>query len=113
MTVPGVGPVVALDLVALVDDPSRFRRAENVGAFLGLTPRRYQSGETDWCDRISKCGAGSMRSFLFEVATTLTGRVQEFSALKSWAAHRADHLTPLGAENVCPSGTVRPILASG
>ena len=74
MTVPGVGPVVALNFVALVDDPSRFRRAENVGAFLGLTPRRHQSGELDWSGRISRCGDGTMRSLLFEAATTLIGR---------------------------------------
>jgi transposase len=89
MTVPGVGPVVALNFVALVDEPSRFRRAENVGAFLGLTPRRYQSGEMDWSGRISKCGDGTMRSLLFEAATTLIGRVQKFSALKSWAVRLA------------------------
>lgn len=89
MTVPGVGPVVALNFVALVDDPSRFRRTENVGAFLGLTPRRYQSGEMDWSGRISKCGDGTMRSLLFEAATTLIGRVQKFSALKSWAVRLA------------------------
>ena len=89
MTVPGVGPVVALNVVALVDDPSRFRRAENVGAFLGLTPRRHQSGELDWSGRISRCGDGTMRSLLFEAATTLIGRVQKFSALKSWAVRLA------------------------
>lgn len=89
MTVPGVGPIVALNFIALVDDPSRFRRAENVGAFLGLTPRRYQSGEMDWSGRISKCGDGTMRSLLFETATTFIGRVQKFSALKSWAVRLA------------------------
>ena len=89
MTIPGVGPVVALNFVALVDDPSRFGRAENVGAFLGLTPRRYQSGEMDWSGRISKCGDGAMRSLLFEAATTLIGRVKKFSALKSWAVRLA------------------------
>jgi transposase len=89
MTVPGVGPIVALNFVALVDDPSRFRRVENVGAFLGLTPRRHQSGEMDWSGRISRCGDGTMRSLLFEAATTLIGRVQKFSALKSWAVRLA------------------------
>jgi len=89
MTIPGVGPTVALNFIALVDDPSRFRRAENVGAFLGLTPRRHQSGEMDWSGHISKCGDGAMRSLLFEAASTLIGRVQKFSALKSWAVRLA------------------------
>ncbi|WP_235935834.1 transposase [Tritonibacter mobilis] len=56
---------------------------------MGLTPRRYQSGEMDWSGRISKCGDGTMRSLLFDAATTLIGRVQKFSALKSWAVRLA------------------------
>lgn len=89
MTIPGVGAIVALNFVALIDDPSRFRKAENVGAFLGLTPRRHQSGEVDWSGRVSKCGDGVMRSLLFEAATTLIGRVQKYSTLKSWAVRLA------------------------
>lgn len=85
MTIPGVGAVVALNFVALVDDPSRFCKTANVGAFLGLTPKRHQSGDVDWSGRISKCGDGVMRSLLFEAATTLITRVKKFSALKSWA----------------------------
>ena len=56
MTVPGVGPVTALAFLSTIDDPSRFRRARDVGPYLGLTPKRYQSGETDRQGRISKCG---------------------------------------------------------
>lgn len=89
MTVPGVGAVVALNFVALIDDPSRFPKTENVGAFLGLTPRRHQSREIDWSGRVSKCGDGVMRSLLFEAATTLITRVKTFSALKSWAVRVA------------------------
>ncbi|MEI4234161.1 transposase [Roseovarius sp. D22-M7] len=89
MTIPGVGAIVALNFVALIDDPSRFRKAENVGAFLGLTPRRHQSGEIDWSGRVSKCGDGVMRSLLFESATTLITRARKFSALKSWAVRLA------------------------
>lgn len=47
MTIPGVGPLTALAFRATVDQPERFRRSRDVGAHLGLTPRRYQSGETD------------------------------------------------------------------
>ena len=89
MTVPGVGPIVALNFIALVDDASRFRRATDVGAFLGLTPRRYQSGETDWSGRVSKCGDAQMRGLLFEAATCLIRQVKRFSALKSWAVRLA------------------------
>lgn len=89
MTIPGVGPIVSLSFVALVDDPARFRRGADVGAFLGLTPRRYQSGEIDWSGRISRCGDRAMRSMLFEAATALISRTQRFSALKSWAVRLA------------------------
>ncbi|WP_081356553.1 IS110 family transposase [Agrobacterium vitis] len=56
MTVPGVGAIVALTFRATVDDPGRFKKSVTVGAHFGLTPRRCQSGETDWSGRISKCG---------------------------------------------------------
>jgi transposase len=89
MTIPGVGPAVSLSFIALVDDPARFRRVSDVGAFLGLTPRRHQSGEMDWSGRVSKCGDRAMRSLLFEAASALISRVQKFSALKSWAVRLA------------------------
>src|SRR4029079_19176703 len=47
MTVPGVGPVVALTYRATVDMPARFRNSKAVGAVFGLTPAKYQSGEID------------------------------------------------------------------
>jgi transposase len=56
MTVPGVGPLTALAFCAPIDQPDRFRKSRDVGARLGLTPRRYQSGETDVQGRISRCG---------------------------------------------------------
>jgi len=57
MTIPGVGPIVSLSFIALVDDANRFRKSADIGAFLRLTPRRYQSGEMDYSGRISKCWA--------------------------------------------------------
>jgi transposase len=89
MTIPGVGPIVALSFMALVDDPRRFRRAADVGAYLGLTPRRSQSGEIDHSGRVSRCGNGSMRGLLFEAATALIRLVKRFSPLKSWAVRLA------------------------
>ncbi|WCR03760.1 IS110 family transposase [Paracoccus saliphilus] len=85
MTVPGVGPLVALNFIATLDDASRFRRSSDVGAFLGLTPRRYQSGEIDRSGRISKCGDAEMRRLLVSAAASLMTQVRRFSPLKSWA----------------------------
>jgi transposase len=65
MTVPGVGPVVALAYIAVIDDPQRFAHSRDVGAYLGITPKRYQSGEVDQAGRISKCGDGFARTCLY------------------------------------------------
>ena len=89
MTIPGVGPIVSLSFIALVDDADRFSKASDVGAFLGLTPRRYQSGETDYSGRTSKCGDAAMRGLLFEAASCLIRQVKRFSPLKSWAVRLA------------------------
>jgi transposase len=89
MTVPGVGPIVALSFIATIDDANRFAKATDVGAYLGLTPRRYQSGEIDYSGRISKRGDGTMRKLLYEAASVLITRVQRFSPLKSWAVRLA------------------------
>src|SRR5262245_6982193 len=64
MTVPGVGPVVALTYRATVDVPARFRNSKAVGAVFGLTPSRYQSGESDRSGRISRCGDEMTRMML-------------------------------------------------
>lgn len=69
---------------------SRFRKAVDVGAYLGLTPRRHQSGETDWSGRISKRGDGAMRKLLYEAANILIQRVPRFSPLKAWAVRLAE-----------------------
>ena len=84
MTASGVGPVTALAFVASIDDPTRFNRSRSVGAYLGLTPRRHASGEMDWSGRISKCGDGLVRTYLFEAAGVLLTRVQKWCALKAW-----------------------------
>ncbi len=89
MSVPGVGPLTALAFMTAVDDPERFAHSSTVGAYLGLTPRRYQSGEVDRAGRISKCGDGLARAYLFEAAHTLLTRVKRWSALKAWAARLA------------------------
>ena len=84
MTVPGVGPVTALTVCSAVDDPARFNRSRAVGAHFGLTPRRYQSGETDRVGHISKQGDGLARQALYEAANVLLTRTSKWSALKAW-----------------------------
>jgi transposase len=89
MTVPGVGAIVALTYRSTIDDPGRFRSSRSVGAFLGLTPRRYQSGETDRVGAISKAGDPAARVALFEAAHVLLTRVARWSALKAWGMRLA------------------------
>jgi transposase len=84
MTVPGVGPLTALAFRATVDQPDRFRRSRDVGAHLGLTPRRYQSGETDVQGSISRCGDELARTALYEAARSLPIRSSKWSSLRSW-----------------------------
>ena len=84
MTVPSVGPITAMAFLSAVDDVDRFKHARDVGAYLGLTPTRYQSGETDRQGRISKCGDAFIRTCLYEAAHVLLTKVQRFSPLKAW-----------------------------
>jgi transposase len=84
MTMPGVGPHTALAFVATIDDPGRFKASRQVGAYLGLTPRTYQSGEIDRKGRITRHGDGLLRTSLFEAAIALLTRVRRPSALQAW-----------------------------
>jgi transposase len=84
MTVPGIGVVTALTFRHTIDDPSRFSSANDVGAYLGLTPRRKQSGETDVNGRVSRWGDRLLRAYLYEAASVLMHRTQKWSALKAW-----------------------------
>jgi transposase len=86
MSTPGVGTIVALTYASAIDDPSRFTSSKTVGAHFGLTPKRYQSGETDYTGRISKLGDASVRTALYEAAhVILTKPLKGCTALKSWA----------------------------
>lgn len=89
MTIPGIGPLTAIAFMTAIDDPSKFARSSSVGAYLGLTPRRYQSGEIDYNGGISKCGDSLVRAYLFEAATTLLTRVEKWSSLKAWGVRLA------------------------
>ena len=85
MGVPGVGALVALTYRAAVDDPGRFHSSKAVGAHFGLTPKKYQSGETDLDGGISKVGDGMVRTALYEAAHIMLTRTTRFSGLKAWA----------------------------
>jgi transposase len=84
MTAPGVGAVVALTYRATIDQPQRFVHSRAVGAHVGLTPKRYQSGEVDYDGRISKCGDAMLRTMLYEAAQSLLTNSRKWSWLKSW-----------------------------
>jgi transposase len=85
MTVPGVGPVVALTYRATVDVPARFRNSKAVGAVLGLTPSKYQSGEINRTGAISRCGDEMTRMMLYEAAQVMLLRSTKWSWLKASA----------------------------
>ena len=79
-SVPGVGAIVALTFASAIDDPARFKSSKSVGAHFGMTPKKYQSGETDVSGRISKIGDGGEAANVI-----LTRRVKGCASLKSWA----------------------------
>lgn len=94
MTVPSVGPIVALIYKTSIEDPERFSRGEDAGAFAGLAPRRNQSGERDIRGRISKAGDPMLRSALYEAANVLLGRVKRPCALRDWGLRLAETKGP-------------------
>ena len=85
MSTPGVGALVALTYRSAVDDPARFGKSSTVGAYFGLTPKKYQSGETNRDGGVSKVGDTMVRTALFEAAHIMLTRATRFSSLKRWA----------------------------
>jgi transposase len=98
MSVPGVGALVAITFTSAVDDPARFRRSRSLGAYFGLTPKRYQSGETDVTGGISKAGDTMVRTALYEAANVMLTRAGKFSTLKRWALEVAKRRGPRRAK---------------
>ena len=92
LSVPGIGPVTALAFLSAIEDPTRFARARDVGPYLGLTPRRYQSGEIDRAGRISKQGDRFTRTCLYEAANVLLSKVPRWSPLKAWGQKLANRI---------------------
>jgi len=89
MSAPGVGTMVSLTFASAIDDPGRFKSSKQVGAHFGMTPKKYQSGETDYTGRISKNGDKGVRTALFEAAHVILTKAVKGSALKSWAMRLA------------------------
>jgi transposase len=89
MTVPGIGAMTALAFKAAIDDPKRFSSSTKVGPYLGLTPRQYQSGESEWIGGIGKANDPLLRSYLYEAAGVLMTRVRRSCPLKAWALRLA------------------------
>ncbi len=85
MSAPGVGPVTALAFASTIDDPGRFAKSRAVGAYVGLTTRRYQTGEMDYSGRISKHGDAMLRALLYEAANSMLTVVRRAHPLKDWA----------------------------
>ena len=80
---PGVGQLTALAFTAAIDDPGRFRRSRDLGAYLGLVPRRYQSGEIDYVGGISKVGDRRVRTLLYEAANVIGAICEHLTCGKS------------------------------
>jgi len=86
MSTPAVGPIISLTYASAIDDPARFTSSKRAGPLFGLTPKKHQSGETDYSGRISKNGDASVREALYEAAhIILTKPIKGCAQLKSWA----------------------------
>lgn len=84
MSIPGVGTITATAFATAIEDPDNFRKSRSVGAWLGLTTRRYQSGEVDYDGHISRRGDHHLRGLLYEAATVILTRSSIDSALRRW-----------------------------
>lgn len=84
MTVPGIGPVTALTYKAEIFDATRFKESRSVGAYLGMTPTQYASGETQRQGKTSKCGSKELRFLLVEAGIVILTRSKKWSKLKAW-----------------------------
>jgi transposase len=92
MEIPGVGPITALSFYAAIDYPDRFKRAEDVAAYLGLTPKQIQSGESNYYIGISKRGDPATRKALVQAATSLLCHTNHWCSLKAWGVKLAKRI---------------------
>lgn len=94
MSIPGVGVLTALTFKTAIDAPKRFLKSKNVGVHLGLTPRKYASGEIDFSGRITKCGDKNARHHLYIAAQHLINKVKKSCPLKTWGISLAKRSSP-------------------
>ena len=94
MTAPGVGPVTALTFISSIEDPARFARSSDAGAYAGLVPRRNQSGERDYKGCITKAGDPMLRHALYEAANSVLARLKRPCALQDWGKRLAEAKGP-------------------
>jgi transposase len=94
MSVPGVGRVTALAFIAAIENADRFHRTRDIGAYLGLTERRYQSADTDIRMGISKQGDAMARHYLYEAANVLLTTVKKSFALRNWGIRLMKKIGP-------------------
>lgn len=94
MTIPGIGAITSLSFSAAIEDPGNFKRSRSVGAWIGLTTRRYQSGEIDYDGHISRRGDSHLRSLLYEAAVVMLTRTKSRhdSSLKDWGLKLRERL---------------------
>jgi transposase len=83
-SIPGVGAITAATYKAMIDDPFRFEDHRDVGAYLGMTPTQYSSGETIKQGSVSRCGCGELRSLLAECGMVILTRTHGWTKLKAW-----------------------------
>lgn len=83
-TIPGVGVITAYTFISHLGDPKRFKKSRSVGAYFGMTPKQYSSGEVQKQGRISKCGSAEVRSLLNECAFVILYKIKSWSRLKAW-----------------------------
>jgi transposase len=92
MSIPGIGAITATSFATAVEDPANFRTSRSVGAWIGLTTRRYQSGEVDYNGHISRRGDAHLRGLLYEAATVVLTRTSADSALRTWGVRLRERI---------------------
>ena len=92
MEIPGVGPITALSFYTAIDYPERFKKSADVAAYFGLTPKQFQSGETDYSGRISKRGDFCTRRALVSAATVMLTHTNEWNSIKAWGVRLAKRI---------------------
>ena len=98
MSMPGVGPIIALTFKSSIEDPGRFGRSADAGAYAGLVPRRNQSGMRDYKGHITKAGDPMLRAALYEAANSVLVRLKRPCALQRWGQKLAETEGPKRAK---------------